>query len=139
MYRGTSRASRALGGASLRGLNVAPSIITTEREWQKHQQEKTNKTKPKTVPLPEPIHYEPYELDEELDWQERARCQQSDPEMFFPEKGGNTNGAKNVCRNCLVIAECGAHAFSAPEEYGVWGGMSERERTRAKNRGFKPL
>ena len=35
--------------------------------------------------------------EEELGWQERALCAQTDPESFFPEKGGSTREAKKVC------------------------------------------
>lgn len=42
------------------------------------------------------------EADEELGWQERALCAQTDPESFFPEKGGSTREAKKVCLACEV-------------------------------------
>ena len=41
-----------------------------------------------------------------LAWQERALCAQTDPEAFFPEKGGSTREAKRVCaRNGLAPAD----------------------------------
>ena len=43
---------------------------------------------------------------EQLSWQERALCAQTDPEAFFPEKGGSTREAKRVCLSCEVRAEC---------------------------------
>ena len=42
----------------------------------------------------------------ELSWQERSLCAQTDPEAFFPEKGGSTREAKKVCVGCEVRAEC---------------------------------
>ena len=39
-------------------------------------------------------------------WQERALCAQTDPEAFFPEKGGSTREAKKVCMTCEVRVEC---------------------------------
>ena len=42
---------------------------------------------------------------EELGWQERALCAQTDPEAFFPEKGGSTREAKKVCQTCEVRIE----------------------------------
>ena len=42
---------------------------------------------------------------EELGWQERALCAQTDPEAFFPEKGGSTREAKRVCLTCDVRDE----------------------------------
>jgi WhiB family redox-sensing transcriptional regulator len=69
---------------------------------------------------------------EDLGWQERALCAQTDPEAFFPEKGGSTREAKKVCRGCEVRAECLEFALEKDERFGIWGGMSERERRRLK-------
>jgi WhiB family redox-sensing transcriptional regulator len=65
-------------------------------------------------------------------WQDRALCAQTDPEAFFPEKGGSTREAKRVCRNCEVRAECLDFALENDERFGIWGGLSERERRRLK-------
>ena len=48
---------------------------------------------------------------EELGWHERALCAQTDPEAFFPEKGGSTREAKRVCMACEVRAECLEYAL----------------------------
>jgi WhiB family redox-sensing transcriptional regulator len=69
---------------------------------------------------------------EALGWQDRALCAQTDPEAFFPEKGGSTREAKKVCRSCEVRAECLEYALEHDERFGIWGGMSERERRRLK-------
>jgi WhiB family transcriptional regulator, redox-sensing transcriptional regulator len=69
---------------------------------------------------------------EELGWQERALCAQTDPEAFFPEKGGSTREAKRVCGGCEVRAECLGYALENDERFGIWGGLSERERRRLK-------
>ena len=69
---------------------------------------------------------------EDLGWQDRALCAQTDPEAFFPEKGGSTREAKKVCRGCEVRAECLEFALEKDERFGIWGGMSERERRRLK-------
>ena len=66
------------------------------------------------------------------EWQERALCSQTDPEAFFPEKGGSTREAKKVCRSCEVRAECLEYALENDERFGIWGGLSERERRRLK-------
>ena len=71
-------------------------------------------------------------LDSELGWQERALCAQTDPEAFFPEKGGSTREAKRVCQSCDVRAECLEYALANDERFGIWGGLSERERRRVK-------
>lgn len=72
--------------------------------------------------------------DGPLSWQERALCAQTDPEAFFPEKGGSTREAKAVCASCEVRAECLEYALENDERFGIWGGMSERERRRYKRR-----
>ena len=76
------------------------------------------------------------EADEELGWQERALCAQTDPESFFPEKGGSTREAKKVCLACEVRSDCLEYALANDERFGIWGGLSERERRRLKRRGY---
>ena len=68
----------------------------------------------------------------ELSWQERALCAQTDPEAFFPEKGGSTREAKRICSGCDVRAECLEYALANDERFGIWGGLSERERRRLR-------
>ncbi|TKG61576.1 WhiB family transcriptional regulator [Prauserella endophytica] len=68
------------------------------------------------------------------DWQERALCAQTDPEAFFPEKGGSTREAKRTCFGCPVKKECLEYALAHDERFGVWGGLSERERRNLKRR-----
>jgi WhiB family redox-sensing transcriptional regulator len=74
------------------------------------------------------------EEDGALGWQERALCAQTDPEAFFPEKGGSTREAKKVCLSCDVRGECLEYALSNDERFGIWGGLSERERRKLKKR-----
>ena len=66
------------------------------------------------------------------EWMEDALCAQTDPELFFPEKGGSTRGAKSVCRPCPVTVECLAYALEHEDRYGIYGGLSERERRKLK-------
>lgn len=70
----------------------------------------------------------------QLGWQEQALCAQTDPEAFFPEKGGSTREAKRVCGTCEVRSECLEYALSNDERFGIWGGLSERERRKLKKR-----
>ena len=70
-----------------------------------------------------------------LAWQERALCAQTDPEAFFPEKGGSTRDAKRICTSCDVRGECLEYALSNDERFGIWGGLSERERRRLRRAG----
>ncbi len=67
-------------------------------------------------------------------WQERALCAQTDPEAFFPEKGGSTREAKKVCQSCEVKLDCLEAALMHDERFGIWGGLSERERRKLKKR-----
>lgn len=75
-----------------------------------------------------------FEETEEQTWQERALCAQTDPEAFFPEKGGSTREAKRICSVCEVRAECLEYALAQDERFGIWGGLSERERRKLKRR-----
>lgn len=61
-------------------------------------------------------------------WTEQALCATTDPEAFFPEKGGSTREAKAVCSRCDVRTDCLEDALARQERFGIWGGLSERER-----------
>ena len=70
--------------------------------------------------------------DNPLAWQTDALCAQTDPEAFFPEKGGSTRDAKKICTTCEVKAQCLEYALQNDERFGIWGGLSERERRRLR-------
>ncbi|WP_424935316.1 MULTISPECIES: WhiB family transcriptional regulator [Bacteria] len=72
--------------------------------------------------------------EESLSWQTDALCAQTDPEAFFPEKGGSTRDAKRICASCDVRGECLEYALANDERFGIWGGLSERERRKLKRR-----
>lgn len=74
------------------------------------------------------------DVDDETSWQEKALCAQTDPEAFFPEKGGSTREAKKVCINCEVRTDCLDEAIDRDERFGIWGGLSERERRKLKKK-----
>lgn len=80
------------------------------------------------------IEVAPATIDESVDdqWQERGLCAQTDPEAFFPEKGGSTREAKRICMGCEVRDRCLEYALAHDERFGIWGGLSERERRRLK-------
>ena len=69
---------------------------------------------------------------EDAGWQERALCAQTDPEAFFPEKGGSTREAKRVCLTCDVRDECLEYALQHDERFGIWGGLSPNERRKVR-------
>ena len=74
----------------------------------------------------------PEDADEELSWQTDALCAQTDPEAFFPEKGGSTREAKRICEGCEVRSACLDYALENDERFGIWGGLSERERRKLR-------
>ena len=69
------------------------------------------------------------------EWQLQGACRSKDTELFFhpegergPRRSNREAAAKAVCGSCPVMRQCRAHALSAHEPYGVWGGLSEHER-----------
>lgn len=60
-------------------------------------------------------------------WREAARCRTVDAEGLFVT-GAQQREARTFCRSCPVRTECLAHALDERVEFGVWGGMTERER-----------
>ncbi len=69
---------------------------------------------------------------EQRSWQDYANCLGVDPDLFFPERGASTREAKAVCRGCVVREDCLEYALDNGEKFGIWGGMSERERRRIR-------
>ncbi len=71
-------------------------------------------------------------LQLDTSWQESSNCLGVDPDLFFPERGASTKEAKEVCRGCVVRNDCLEFALANGEKFGIWGGMSERERRRIR-------
>jgi WhiB family redox-sensing transcriptional regulator len=67
-------------------------------------------------------------------WLDKALCAQVDPELFFPAKGDSYTAreARIICLRCPVQKQCLEYALRHNEQFGVWGGMTERERRRVK-------
>jgi WhiB family redox-sensing transcriptional regulator len=63
----------------------------------------------------------------EGDWTALAACRDIDPDELFVQ-GAAQNRAKTRCFGCVVRTECLADALDNRVEFGVWGGMTERER-----------
>ena len=96
--------------------------------------------------MPEPVTHQPDHLEPgrpgrraplprasgERRWQEEANCLGVDPDLFFPERGASTREAKAVCRGCEVRVDCLEYALAHGEKFGIWGGLSERERRRVR-------
>ena len=69
---------------------------------------------------------------EDLSWQDFANCSGADQDLFFPERGASTRKAKAICAACVVKAECLEYAIRQGERFGIWGGLSERERRKIR-------
>jgi WhiB family redox-sensing transcriptional regulator len=61
-------------------------------------------------------------------WAARSSCKKNMQDAFFSKGAANVERAKQVCANCPVRTECLAEALDKQIPWGVWGGMSERER-----------
>lgn len=69
---------------------------------------------------------------DDLSWQDLANCRGADADLFFPERGASTRQAKAICRECSVRTECLEFAITTGEKFGIWGGLSERERRKIR-------
>ncbi|SHN35848.1 WhiB family transcriptional regulator [Cryptosporangium aurantiacum] len=70
------------------------------------------------------------------DWQLEGSCRGLDSALFFhpdnergPSRARRESAAKAICASCPVVEPCREHALAVREPYGVWGGLSEAERT----------
>lgn len=61
------------------------------------------------------------------EWPSQGACRGEDPDALFVQ-GAAQQQAKQVCLSCPVRSECLAHALDTRTEFGVWGGLTERER-----------
>lgn len=66
-------------------------------------------------------------------WRQHAACVGVDPDVFFVGRGGSTWRAKKVCDSCPVSGECLTYAIAYKEHFGIWGGLSEKQRTNVRN------
>jgi WhiB family transcriptional regulator, redox-sensing transcriptional regulator len=60
-------------------------------------------------------------------WVAKALCGEADPDELFV-RGAAQRRAAVICRHCPVVKQCAADALDNQVEYGVWGGMTERQR-----------
>jgi WhiB family redox-sensing transcriptional regulator len=79
------------------------------------------------APLTPATHRRRFDLGDRT-WQGQDNCLGVDPDLFFPERGASTREAKGVCRGCVVRDDCLEYALVNGEKFGIWGGLSERER-----------
>lgn len=64
----------------------------------------------------------------EMAWADRALCAEVDPELFYPDASVTARHAKRVCMACEVRVACLDYALRTGQRWGVWGGLSERQR-----------
>ena len=67
------------------------------------------------------------EAEPRIAWVSKARCRATDPDELFV-RGAAQRKAAAICRHCPVILECAVDALDNRVEFGVWGGMTERQR-----------
>ena len=72
------------------------------------------------------------ETPDEYAWMFHARCRGINPAEFFPSDGTGVETAQRVCAACPVTSECLEYALQHGEKFGIWGGLSERERRRVR-------
>ncbi|MGY0490518.1 WhiB family transcriptional regulator [Streptomyces sp. WG-D5] len=65
-------------------------------------------------------------------WRDQALCAQTGADFFFPEPGSSVREAKEICGLCEMRRSCLEYALENDERFGVWGGMSEKERERLR-------
>ena len=65
-----------------------------------------------------------------VDWIDDALCAQVDSEIFYPQKGASAAGAKKICGLCPVREECLEDALATGDQWGIRGGVSERNRAK---------
>jgi WhiB family redox-sensing transcriptional regulator len=68
----------------------------------------------------------------DIAWHEQALCAQTGTDFFFPEPGSSAREAKRICGMCESRSACLEYALNNDERFGVWGGLSEKERLRLR-------
>lgn len=67
-------------------------------------------------------------ITEERPWVVFAACRDADPDLFFPSNKEEERAALSFCAMCPVLRECNSYSFGARESFGVWGGLTEKQR-----------
>lgn len=72
-------------------------------------------------------------------WMDQARCRDYDPEVFFVKGAAESRPAQRVCQRCEVRELCLEYALEQRIDFGIWGGLTERQRRRLLRRqGLEP-
>ncbi len=72
--------------------------------------------------------------DADHTWIDQAACRPHPTRLFFPELGEDARPAKQICQGCPVAARCLQYAHTNRIKFGIWGGLSEKERRRQRGR-----
>lgn len=64
----------------------------------------------------------------DTEWGARARCRGQDPEPFFARAIAQARPALRLCERCVVKEQCLQYALDHDIDFGVWGGLTERQR-----------
>lgn len=70
-----------------------------------------------------------------MSWEHQARCSEHDPDLFFVPRVALERRAKTICSRCPVKLDCLAFALDSRMEFGIWGGLNEKERRSMLRRG----
>jgi WhiB family redox-sensing transcriptional regulator len=106
---------------------LSPGLFTLDSQTVAHVVQATNRTV-----IPKAVAMNPIEVDGPLAWMTDALCAQTDPDLQFPEKGASSKMPKKVCASCEVNLQCLEYALANDERYGMWGGLSERQRRKLR-------
>jgi WhiB family redox-sensing transcriptional regulator len=71
---------------------------------------------------------------DERPWAAYGACRNADPDLFFPASDDDAGAALRICGGCPVVDECRDWALEMRVRYGVWGGLTERDRRRLLRR-----
>jgi WhiB family transcriptional regulator, redox-sensing transcriptional regulator len=75
-------------------------------------------------------------VDDDRIWLEQARCRGVDPDQFFVRGAAQARPAIRLCEGCPVQAPCLEYAVANDIDFGVWGGLTERQRRSLQRRQY---
>ena len=84
---------------------------------------------PNRTPNLSPTSLSEYEAVFLQEWRKEALCISQPPDLFFPESAKSNSPAKRICEMCAVRLECLDYAIETNQQFGIWGGTVERERS----------
>ena len=73
-------------------------------------------------------------------WEDQGLCQQSDPELWFPERESDDDAdgfsqvreARRICRRCPVRLDCLGYSLARNDRFGMWGGLTYGQRKQVR-------